>query len=106
MCLETEGYDTLLVGLVDLGELLRQLRLGNIGARRVQDIDDELTAGQEAVGDEFARADCYWCVGLRGEMGKRRSAKCSQDTRAAEYIQSRDSPSSLFHPSYRAIQSS
>ena len=58
MCLKTEGYDTLLVGLVDLSELLRKLRLGNIGARGVQDINDELTAGQEAVGDELARADC------------------------------------------------
>ena len=68
MCLKTEGYDTLLVGLVDLSELLRKLRLGNIGARRVQDINDELTAGQEAVGDELARSDgdgCC-CVGLHG----------------------------------------
>ena len=67
VCLQTERDDTLLVGLVHLGELLAELRLGDIRTRRVQDVNDELTACEEAVGDELAGPDCYrgCCVGLQ-----------------------------------------
>jgi hypothetical protein len=63
--LETEGHDTGLVGLVERGKLLCEIDLGDIGATRVEDVNDELTAGQKAVGDEFACAEGHWwCVGL------------------------------------------
>lgn len=64
LSLETEGDDTGLVGLVEGSELLREVGLGHIGATRVEDVDNELTAGQKAVGDEFARAQSYGCIGL------------------------------------------
>ena len=66
MRLETECNDTSLVGLVEGGELLRELAPGNIGSGGVEDVNDELTSGQETVGDEFARADGHWGVGLTG----------------------------------------
>ena len=61
---EPEGDNTVLIGFVDFSELLAQLGLGDVGETRVDDIEDELPSGEEAVGDELARADCYWCVGL------------------------------------------
>ena len=63
---ETEGDDTSPVGLVEGGELLREFAPGNIRSGGVEDVNDELTSGQETVGDEFARADGYWGVGLTG----------------------------------------
>ena len=59
--LETEGDNALLVGLVDRRKPLRELCLGDVRAVRVQDIDDELTARQQAVRDEFAGADGHRC---------------------------------------------
>ena len=57
-CLEPERNDACLVDLVDLAELLGQFGSGDWGAGRVEDIDDELTAGKEAVCGEFPGADC------------------------------------------------
>jgi hypothetical protein len=65
---EAEGYDTSLVGLVDGSELFGKLGLGDVGSARVKDINDELASGQETVGNEFARADGYWGVGLNGKL--------------------------------------
>lgn len=59
--LETEGDHAKLVGLVDGREALRELRLGDVRAVGVEDIDDELAARQEAVRDELARADGHRC---------------------------------------------
>lgn len=54
MCLESKGNDKTLVGLVGLGELFGQLASGDRRSRRVKDVDDELTAGEEAVRCEFS----------------------------------------------------
>jgi hypothetical protein len=70
VCLKAEGNDASLVGLVEGSELLRKFALWNIRSGGVEDIDHELTSGQEAVGDEFACADGYWGVGLTGERWK------------------------------------
>jgi len=61
LCPETKGDDTVLVGLVESGEFLRQVCLGDVWTRGMQDVNDELTAGQEAVGDEFASAQGNGC---------------------------------------------
>jgi len=60
VCSKTEGDNTVLVGLVKGGELLRKFSLGNIGAGRVENIDDELTTSEETVGDELPRAERDW----------------------------------------------
>lgn len=59
--LQAKGDYAQLVGLVDGREALRELRLGDIRAVGVKDIDDELAARQEAVRDELARADGHRC---------------------------------------------
>jgi len=64
VCFETKGDDASLVGLVESSKLLGEFALGDIRSGGVKDIDDELTAGKESVCDKFARADCYWGVGL------------------------------------------
>lgn len=69
MCFETESNDALLLSLVDLGQLLRKLPLGDIRTRRVQDVDNELATGEQPVSDKLARADSHWCVGLH-EKGR------------------------------------
>lgn len=63
---ETKGHYAVLVRLVQSSELLGELRFGDIGAGRMEDIKDELTAGQETIGNEFARAQSDRCraVGL------------------------------------------
>lgn len=61
MCPETESDNAVLVGLVQSGQLLRELRLGNVRAGRVEDIENELTASQQTVGDKFARAQGDGC---------------------------------------------
>jgi len=63
VCLEAESNDTSLVGLVEGSELLRELVLWDIRPGGVEDVNDELTSGQETVGDEFPCADGYWGVG-------------------------------------------
>lgn len=72
---ETEGYNPALVGLVEAGKLLSEIDLGNIGPTRMENVNDELAAGQKAVGDEFACAEGYWwCVCLerqRKDMSER-----------------------------------
>ena len=64
VCLEAKGNDTSLVGLVEGSELLGEFALGDIRSGGVEDVNNELASGQEAVGDEFARADGYRGVGL------------------------------------------
>jgi len=58
---ESEGDHALLARLVHRREGLRDLGLGDIRARGVEHIHDELTARQQAVRDEFARADGDGC---------------------------------------------
>ena len=67
VCPETEGDDTVLVRLVDARELLRDLALGDVWPRGVEDVNDELAAGQEPVGDEFAGANGNGCRGVLEE---------------------------------------
>ena len=58
VCLESKGDDAGLVGLVDRRELFGHLGPGDRRSRRVKDIDDELTAREEAVRGEFPATDC------------------------------------------------
>jgi len=66
VCLEAKGDDATLFGLVEGSELLREFALWDIRSGRVKDVNDELTSGQETVGDEFACANGYRGVGLTG----------------------------------------
>ena len=61
VCPEAEGDDTGGVGLVDTGELVGEIRLGDVGAVGVENVDDELAAGQQPVRDELARPDRDGC---------------------------------------------
>ena len=61
MCPEAERHDTGGVGLVDACELFGEIGLGNVGAVGVENVDDELTAGQQPVRDELARPDRDGC---------------------------------------------
>lgn len=81
MCLEAEGNDTSLVGLVESSELLGELGLGDIWSAGVKDVDNELASGQETVGNELACADGYWGVGLTDERWKVSSAKVGPSNR-------------------------
>lgn len=69
LCPETKGNDTVLLALVDAGNLLLKLSLGDVCARWVENVHHELAAGQETVGDELACPDGDGClsVGLHGE---------------------------------------
>ena len=64
--LETEDGDTLLVGLVESGELLTELGTRDVGAGGVEDSEDELLPVQEAVGDELRSAKSNGAVGVLG----------------------------------------
>ena len=61
MCSKTEEDDTVLLGLVQGSKLLLELGLGNVGAGWMEDIEDELAAGEKAVGDEFASTQSDRC---------------------------------------------
>lgn len=54
---ETENRDSVLLGLVDLGDLLTKLVLGDVGSVWVQDVNDELLSGQQWVGDDLSGTD-------------------------------------------------
>lgn len=54
MCSETEEDDTVLVRLVQGSKLLLEVGFGNVGAGRMEDIEDKLAARQKTVCDEFA----------------------------------------------------
>lgn len=54
---ETENGDSVLVSLVQLGQLLSQLILGDVRSVWVQDVDDELSSGQQWVGDNLSSSD-------------------------------------------------
>lgn len=61
MCSEAKGNDTVLVSLVDGRELLRNLVLGHVWQRGMDNVNDKLAASQESVGDEFAGANSDGC---------------------------------------------
>ena len=60
---EAEDGDSVLLGLVVLGETLTELVLGHVGARGVEDVNDELRAAQERVALELSDAESH---GVRG----------------------------------------
>lgn len=60
MRLETESNNTVLLSLVNGCNFLREVALGDVGSLRVEDVEDELTAGEKSIGDEFACSDSYW----------------------------------------------
>ena len=55
--LEAKDDDLLGLGLVERGELLRELLARHVGARGVEDGQDELLAVEQAVRDELGRAE-------------------------------------------------
>ncbi|GMT25273.1 hypothetical protein PFISCL1PPCAC_16570, partial [Pristionchus fissidentatus] len=54
---ESEGNDQIRSGLVQRSQLLLDLSLGDRGARRVDDLDDHLLSGEQAVGDDLSGTD-------------------------------------------------
>lgn len=54
---ETENRDSVLVSLVQLSQSLSQLILGDVSSVWVQDVDDELSSGQQWVGDNLSSSD-------------------------------------------------
>ena len=54
---ESEDGDGVFVGLVQFGQSRSQLVLGDIGSVGVQDVDDELSSGQQWVGDNLSSSD-------------------------------------------------
>lgn len=54
---ETENRDSILVSLVQLSQLLSQLILRDVSSVWVQDVDDELSSGQQWVGDNLSSSD-------------------------------------------------
>jgi len=52
-----ENDALLLGGLVHLGELLGELRLGDVGTSRVDDIENHLLPLEQTVGDELASSE-------------------------------------------------
>lgn len=59
--LETKADDPVLVGFVETGELFGEISSRHVGSAGVEDVDNELTAGKEAVGDELACAEGDGC---------------------------------------------
>lgn len=64
----------LLGGLVHLGELLRELRLGDVGAGGVDDIENHLLPLEQTVGDELASSEGDGRSGVLS--GQRRWHRC------------------------------
>lgn len=64
VCSETEEDDTILFRLVQGGKLLLEVGFGNVGAGRMEDIEDELAAREKTVCDEFARTQGDGCRGI------------------------------------------
>lgn len=54
---ETENRDSILVSLVQLSQSLSQLILGDVSSVWVQDVNDELSSGQQWVGDNLSSSD-------------------------------------------------
>lgn len=54
---ETEDRHGVLLSLVDLGQLVSQLILGDVGSVGVDDVDDELSSGQQGVRDNLSGSD-------------------------------------------------
>ncbi|EEQ40410.1 hypothetical protein CLUG_04538 [Clavispora lusitaniae ATCC 42720] len=54
---ETENRDSVLVGLVQLSQSFSQLILGDVSSVWVQDVNDELSSGQQWVGDNLSSSD-------------------------------------------------
>lgn len=79
---ETKHGDSILVGLVQLGQSLSQLVLGDVGSVRVQDVDDELLSGQQGVGNDLSGSDRN---GVTLRLVKQRDgAVCGEETSLSE----------------------
>lgn len=62
---EAKDGDSVLLNLVDLRQLLTELVLGDVGSVGVQDVNDELSSGQQGVGDNLSGSDSH-SVTLQG----------------------------------------
>lgn len=58
---EAKRDDSLLGDLVGLCELFGELGFGDVGSSWVEDLEYELAALEEAIGEEFTGSDRYWC---------------------------------------------
>ena len=94
-CFETKCHDTRLVCLVQCRNLFRQISLGNIWSRRVEDIHDHLAPLQQAIGNEFASAEGYWCIRLHETKSASGSSKMSSSHPSCD--QSLNAPNPLIH---------
>lgn len=54
---ESENGNSVLVGLVQLSQLLSQLILGDVSSVWVQNVNDKLSSGQQWVGDNLSGSD-------------------------------------------------
>lgn len=54
---EAENGNSVLVSLVNLSQLLSQLILGDVSSVWVQNVNDELSSGQQWVGDNLSGSD-------------------------------------------------
>lgn len=54
---ETKNGNSILVGLVQLRQSVSQLVLGDVSSVWMQDINDELSSGQQRVGDNLSSSD-------------------------------------------------
>jgi hypothetical protein len=109
VCLESKGDDAGLVGLVDPCELFGHLGPGDRRSRRVNDIDDELAAGEEAVRGEFSGTYRDGGQVILADKKKRKISgeRCVCFARSLEkhgrgsIIQTREVPSSTFERAFR-----
>lgn len=69
--LETEDGHSLLLGLVESGELLLELSLGDGGSVGVEDVKNELLSVEQSVRDELSSSEGDGAVALNKVMGKK-----------------------------------
>ena len=55
--LQTENRDSVLLRVVDAGELLTEVILGDVSSVGVENVNDELTTSKKRVSDELSSAD-------------------------------------------------
>jgi hypothetical protein len=79
LCAKAEDADLLLVGLVETGELLPELLLRDVGAARVEDVNDHLLAAEQRVANELAGAQSDGGVGVGHLRGWMASLSCEVD---------------------------
>ena len=65
MCSKTKDDDAVLLGLVQASKLLLQFGFRDVGARWMENVDDELAAREKSVGNEFASTQRNGCRVIR-----------------------------------------